>query len=331
MINKIPTATACLFAAHCLLPIVSQAGWADALFTVKTHDFGTVAVAAKTEFEFPIVNNTGRDVHISNVRASCGCTTPIVDEQWIKAGATGKVTARFNTGSFRGKKGATLTVVFDRPSYAEVQLRVDGYIRQDMVLHPGAVEFGKVQANDTQERKIAIAYAGRSDWRITGVESPAPYLSAEVIEKSRNGQRVDYELLVRLAADAPEGALRNELIITTNDRSMPRVPVSVDGEVQSALTVAPQVVDVGSLKPGEDFAQRLVIRSGSPIKVTKIEIDGFAVDFQPVDDAKETHLINIRLVAQDRVGPVKANLVVFTESGEPIATSALVTGEVVGQ
>lgn len=331
MINKIPTATACLFAAHCLLPIVSQAGWADSLFTVKTHDFGTVAVAAKTEFEFPIVNNTGRDIHISNVRASCGCTTPIVDEQWIKAGATGKVTARFNTGSFRGKKGATLTVVFDRPSYAEVQLRVDGYIRQDMVLHPGAVEFGKVQSNETQERKIAIAYAGRSDWRITGVESPAPYLTAEVIEKSRSGQRVDYELLVRLAADAPEGALRNELIITTNDRSMPRVPVSVDGEVQSALTVAPQVVDVGSLKPGEDFAQRLVIRSGSPIKVTKIEIDGFAVDFQPADDAKETHLINVRLVAQDRVGPVKANLVIFTDSGEPIATSALVTGEVVGQ
>jgi hypothetical protein len=333
MLNKLATATACFFAAQCFLPAVSQAGWADSLFSIKTHDFGTVAVAAKTEFDFPIVNNTGRDIHISNVRASCGCTTPIVEEQWIKAGAQGKVTARFNTGSFRGKKGATLTVVFDRPSYAEVQLRVDGYIRQDMVLHPGSVDFGKVKPieSESQERRISIAYAGRSDWRITGVETPVPYLNAEVVEKTRNGQRVDYELIVRLAADAPQGALRNELIITTNDRSMPRVPVSIDGEVQAAFTIAPQVVDVGSLKPGEDYSQRLVIRSSTAFKVTKIECEGFEVDFQPSDSAKDTHLINVRLVAQDRVGPVKSNLVVFTDSDEAATTNALVTGQVVGQ
>ncbi len=309
--------------------IASAANWADSMFPVKTHDFGAVAVAAKTEFVFPIQNNSGRDVHISNVRASCGCTTPILSEQWIKAGQKGDLTARFNTGSFRGKKGATLTVVIDRPVYAEVQLRVDGYIRQDMVLNPGSVEFGKVTTGEPVERRVAIAYAGRSDWQITGVESPLPFIETQVVEKTRSGQRVDYELVVRMSADAPVGFINNELVVTTNDRSMPRVPVQMGGEVEAALSLAPQTFAIGSLKAGEDFAQRLIVRSSNPFKITKIECAGFEVDFTPTDEAKAAHIVNVRLVAQGNAGDVKSDLIVYTDAGDELTATSTVTGKII--
>ena len=78
-------------------------------------------------------------VHISGVRASCGCTTPSISKDTLKTWETGAIIAKFNTDSFLGKKSATLTVTIDKPFYAEVQLNVAGYIRSDIVFNPGAV------------------------------------------------------------------------------------------------------------------------------------------------------------------------------------------------
>ncbi|MEZ6078390.1 MAG: DUF1573 domain-containing protein [Pirellulaceae bacterium] len=69
----------------------------------RMHDFGTVARAANTEHRFYVKNNHSSDMHISSIRASCGCTTPIVETEWIKPGETGSILARFNTGTFTGK------------------------------------------------------------------------------------------------------------------------------------------------------------------------------------------------------------------------------------
>ncbi len=305
------------------------ADWARELFPVKSHDFGTVAVAAKTEFEFPIHNATGKDIHISNVRASCGCTTPILKEQWVKAGETGSLVARFNTGSFHGKKGATLTVVIDRPSYAEVQLRVDGYIRRDIVFNPGSVEFGKTDVGQGAERRVALAYAGRSDWQIVGVDSTKPFLSVAVEEKTRSGQRVDYDLVVTLSPETPPGFFQEELVVRTNDRSAPRVPLAVTGDVEPPLIIAPQAISTGALKPGGEHVQKLVVRAKRPCKITDIACEGMEVDFSASEEAKAVHVITVRLVANDQLGAFKNSLVVKTDEGDSWIGSALVTGEVV--
>ncbi|WP_164100948.1 DUF1573 domain-containing protein [Candidatus Laterigemmans baculatus] len=308
----------------------SAADWAQAMFPVKTHNFGSVAVAAKTEFKFPIQNRTNQDIHIADVRASCGCTTPIVEQQWIRAGEEGVIRARFNTDTFRGQKGATLTVVIDRPAYAEVQLRVDGYIRRDIVFHPGAVEFGKLAAGEAAERTVAIAYAGRGDWQITGVESPSPYLLTELREKSRSGGRVDYELVIKLTGEASPGYLQEELVLTTNDRKSPRVPLQVIGQLEAPLSVAPQTFAVGTMKPGDVREQRLVVRGKQPFKVTKIECKGFEVEFEPTAEAKPVHILSIRLTATEASGAINHPLLVHTDGGEAMVAQATVTGEVVG-
>ncbi len=188
----------CSLALSFLIGVTSTnaADWSDTTFPVKSHDFGTVAVAAKTEFQFPIHNNLSNTLHIHSVRASCGCTTPIVENNFIGPNQTGSIVARFNTDTFRGKKGATLTVVIDQPFYTEVRLRVDGYIRSDMVFHPGAIEFGQVDQGNGVSKSSKILYAGRSDWQVVDVQSNRPWLMPSFKEVTRSGGRVDYELNV---------------------------------------------------------------------------------------------------------------------------------------
>ena len=57
---------------------VFSADWGKQLFVGEmSYDFGTVARAAKAEHVFEMKNPFKETIHISSVRASCGCSTPI--------------------------------------------------------------------------------------------------------------------------------------------------------------------------------------------------------------------------------------------------------------
>ncbi len=123
-----------LFVALAACSSLSAQDWALKMFETTSHDFGTVAAGAKAEHEFVLKNIYLEDVHIASVTASCGCTIPSVRNDTLKTYQKGAVVATFNTAQFQGARGATLTVVFDRPYPAVVQLQVTM-----PVLRPGAV------------------------------------------------------------------------------------------------------------------------------------------------------------------------------------------------
>ena len=309
--------------------VCTAADWSATAFPVKTHNFGTVAVAAKTEFRFPVVNNFSSTMHIRSVRASCGCTTPIIENAYINPGQAGSILARFNTHTFKGKRGATVTVVIDQPFYAEVRLRVDGYIRSDMVFHPGAVEFGRVDQGQPLARSSQILYAGRDDWQIVDVKSNRPWLLPTVTEVSRGGGRVTYQLGVNLREDAPTGFFQDELVVMTNDRTMPRVPLRVTGQVDSALTVSPQAIALGSIKPGQTVTQKLILLGRQPFQIDSISAEGWDIEYEPSSESKKTHILHPRFTYNSaQFGPQKSTIEISTGGSDSITARALLTADI---
>lgn len=292
---------------------VHAQSWAKGLFPVTSHDFGTVAKAAKTEFRFPVQNNLGQDIHIASVRASCGCTTPSIETENVKAGDTGFINAKFNTGSFFGQRSATLTVVIDRPRYAEVQLQVKGYVRTDVVFNPGEVNFGTVETGESQTKKVDLEYAGRSDWKITNVRTPSEFVSAEIKEANRGNGRVKYELEVSIKEGAPAGPVQNELILETNDRRLKSVALRYSADVRPTLSVSPQTIDLKEIAPGSSYQQRIVVRGAKPFRVNSITLDGFTIDYQASDEAKAVHLIPVKITAGESIQGSKSALIIKTD------------------
>ncbi|MEM9365727.1 MAG: DUF1573 domain-containing protein [Planctomycetota bacterium] len=303
--------------------------WTDTVFPVKSHNFGTVAVGAKTEFRFPIHNTLSQPIHIRSVRASCGCTTPIIETESIAPGQSGSILARFNTPTFRGKKGATLTVILDQPVYAEIRLRVDGYIRSDMVFHPGSVDMGFVNQGEKKAGTTTIYYAGRSDWQVVNTISNQPWITANVTQLERGPNRANYRIDVTLREDAPEGFFQDELIIVTNDRNMPRVPLRVTGTVQTSLTIAPQAIAFGTVEPGQALTQRLVIRGRSPFLLESITCDGWNVEFTPSDQAKVIHVVAVTFTPTQALGSQRTPVIIETGGETPVIAKAILTAEVI--
>jgi hypothetical protein len=75
----------------------------EIVFTETLHDFGTIPYDGNGSYEF-VFKNTGKEpLVLSDVRASCGCTTPEWPREPIKKGAKAVIKVKYNTkivGSF---------------------------------------------------------------------------------------------------------------------------------------------------------------------------------------------------------------------------------------
>jgi hypothetical protein len=287
--------------------------WAEKMFKEKSHDFGAVPRAAKVEYEFVLTNLYKDDVHIAGVRSSCGCTQPRIKKDTLKSHEKGAIVAAFNTQAFSGQRGARVTVTIDRPRYAEVELEVRGYIRTDVVLNPGQVALGSVPRGETADKKIRIEYAGRNDWKITGVTSNSPFLTASVNEVGRSGGRVAYELDVQLKDGAPAGYLKDELLLATNDRRTTQFPVSVEGLIVADLTVSPAVLMLGTMQPGETVTKQIVVKGAKPFKILEVRCENDAFTFDVSPDAKIVHIIPITFVAGSDAGRVSQKIEIVSD------------------
>ena len=289
--------------------------WARKMFRETEHDFGTVARGAKVEHEFVLSNIFLEDVHIASVRTSCSCTTPRIKNAWLKTYEKGAIVATYNTRAFRGRKGATITVTFDKPYYAQVQLHVKGYIRSDVVFDSSSVQLGDVDQGSAVAKKTGLTYAGRSDWRVVGVRSANPHISGKVVETGRGYGRVTYDVLVNLDESAPTGYINDQLMLVTNDRRMTQIPLRIEGRVTSAVTVSPSSLFMGVVEPGEKVTKNIVVRGKEPFRILSVTSDdgSFEIAEPTSDEAKSVHLVPVTFEAGEDEGKVSETIQIETD------------------
>jgi len=300
------------------------------MFETRTHNFGTVARGGKIEFAFKLKNSYEEDVHIVSVRSSCGCTSPRITKDTLKTFEEGEIVAAFNTHTFLGQKAATVTVTFDKPFAAQVQLRVSGYIRSDVVLSPASVNFGDVEMGRSADKVISVKYAGTGSWSIQEVKSPNPNLEVTFIESSRQGNRVGYDLKVHLKEGVEPGAIKDQLVLITNQGRSRTIPVTVEGRVTSPIMVTPRSVFLGTLHPGEKVSKRVVVRAKKPFKIVAIDCDhgSDSFKFQLSDKAGSRHVVPVSFTADDKTGKATYLLTVKTDLGEKFVAEFKATAHI---
>lgn len=304
--------------------------WAKKMFQTTTHDFGTIARGAKAEHAFVLKNIYVEDVHVAGVRVSCGCTTPRITKPLLKTYERGAIVASINSDAFLGRQSSTITVAIDRPLYAQVQLHVKVFIQADVVLQPASVQLGSVDQGTPVEKKISVGSTRRSGWKILGVKSANPHLSGEAVETARRGNRVSYELRVRLDENAPAGYVNDHLMLVTNDPGSPQIPVMVQGRVLSAITVSPASLFLGVVPCGQKVSKRVIVRGKKPFRITSITTDCDCFQFHTPADGKPRplHLVPITFIAGDKPGRVAKTIRIQTDldgAAAELSTSAVVT------
>ncbi len=96
------------------------------LFNTTVYDFGNIPYNSEAKYEFIFKNISKESIALTNVRASCGCTSPEWSKEPIKKRNKGKVTITYDTrrvGNF-----SKSIYVYTNKSDQPVLLRVKGTV-----------------------------------------------------------------------------------------------------------------------------------------------------------------------------------------------------------
>lgn len=304
--------------------------WAAKMFKSTSHDFRTVGRGTKCEHHFEFSNLYEEEIHIAAVRSSCGCTTPTVTKNTLKTHEKAAVVAKFNTSSFIGQKAATITVVIDQPYYAEVQLKVSGFIRTDITFDPPEVAFGEIASGAGTSQDIVITHTGNSNWQITDVRSHCDDLEVQLGSPTKSPGMVRYRMRVNILKSMPEGDVRERLTLISNDAKFPTTEMSIAGRVRPSLSVSPAAVSLGTAKPGSTVEKRLLIRGDAPFAITDVLCPDERFEFVTPSGSKKLHFITLRFNAGDKADRVGQKIQINTDLKGGKSVTCVVTGIISG-
>lgn len=128
MKSKILSILACVLLVSTIATAQEQEKKGTLTFDKTIHDFGTVKEeAGKVTYEFEFTNSGEAPVIISNVTASCGCTTPQWDKEPILPGKKAKVTVGYSTTGRPGPFVKSL-VVLNNGNPSSITLQIKGEV-----------------------------------------------------------------------------------------------------------------------------------------------------------------------------------------------------------
>jgi hypothetical protein len=307
--------------------------WADRLFSQMHHEFGSIPRGSDQRCTFVLTNTTATPVRIAGMSRSCGCTQITLDDrvvldQNIKVARENKLVAPgqevqigvvLDTRSFTGPKSAEILISLDQPAHADVRLTVNSFIRQDIVLNPGAIQFGTLSRGQEATRELDIEYAGIANWQILNVTKPTPYLDVIHEEIYRKPGQVGYRLCVTLKPLTPVGTIRDVIMVETNDPGAPQFAVVVTGQVQPDLVVTPAHLSMGTVRPGQSVTRQVLVRGKKPFHVLGVEGGAESFQVDKPDGAQSFHRVIVRFAGSDEPGTRQCTFRIQTDLADDSA------------
>lgn len=294
-----------------------EAPWANKFFgNVLTKDFGIVAKGAQLKYSFKVTNIYKVPMEITNIRVTCGCLTVTPKTMVLEPNESRNLDINMDGRRFSGPKSINIFVTFGPQFVSTATLTVTANTRQDVVLNPGEIDFGVAQRGSSPSQFIDVEYAGALDWRLTEIvkngNAPFELRVEEVMRQSAQVRRVTYRIHATLKPDAAAGNFKEEILLKTNDPASPSLTFAISGNVQAALTAAPALVSLNSLRVGEIQEKKVVIRGSRPFRITNIDGQGQGISAQaPSDRTASTHIVTVRC-RMDQPSELRKSLLVHT-------------------
>ena len=249
--------------------------WGDKMFDRLQIKFGSVARLADTTFSVTVKNPYLEEIRITSLTTSCGCISwtdqvpisiPSRDER--------RLTIRLDTVRHFGEKHVKAFVTLNEPIKgltAIVTLPVEGRIRNDFEVRPSSVGFGGVDLGRGASQRISITYKGQDGWKLISAKVGSTHLATQILEQSRAGGTIQYDVLVELKPDAPAGVLRDQLVLTTNEPGNSEVSIPIEARVETDIVVTD--AHFGTVTPGRPKSVTVILRGKKPFQIEKVERD----------------------------------------------------------
>jgi hypothetical protein len=259
-------------------------------------DVGTVPKGEPIKHVF-ILRNTGHaDLHVTDVKPSCGCTVPEFDKV-IKPGGEGKVTLTVDTKNFSGPISKTALLLTDDPSTPQMTLFLSANVKPFIEALPYGFFRITALSGEAASSEVVLV-SDEPEFKPTKIETPNSFLKATLspvpekeLIKDKNPNQ--WKITLTAAPDAPEGILGGIVKVATGVKRQPEIEISVSGFVKPAVSVTPVSINFGNFDPKGDAVKRnvMIVNNNAQavsFAVTKVEtnVPGISAEIVPVDKSR---------------------------------------------
>ncbi len=198
-------------------------------FDKTTHDFGTVKEEdGKISCVFEFTNTGDAKLKLSNVQASCGCTTPQWSRDSIAPGEKGTINVAYNASGRPGGFTKTVTVTSNAervvltikgnvtPKAQKVEDTYPVKIGENFRIKANPVNFGEILSGNVSEVKLPIVNTSEKEQIITFVKLPKHIVAKTDTLKA--GERGNLSLSINTANVKEWGTVKTPLVFTTNPK-----------------------------------------------------------------------------------------------------------------
>src|SRR5512140_1343392 len=215
-------------ASHIVVP---EAAWSA----------GAVAKGQVIRHVFVVRNDGATDLHITEVRPSCGCTTAEYDRV-IGPGQQGRVTLVVETKGFQGSISKNALVLSDDPVAPQITLMVSATVKAMVDVLPSG--FLRVQAFAGEKASAEVTVVSDDPGFSPALsEAPQPWTSVAVTpvperELLPNRGRRQFRVRLAVGEGAPEGLIGGVLKLSTGIEKLPLLEIPLSGFIRPTITVS---------------------------------------------------------------------------------------------
>lgn len=202
------------------------------------HDFGKIGADRKVVARFKATNKGSGPLQIKNLNPSCGCTSTVTGQWYLKPGESTELEIGFNPAGFRGLTRKHVQVISDDPVNPVIQLSFEAEVVMEIMPNTTALFFQDVPRTGTKRGMVHLASGNGQPVKVTETKAVgAPYLSATVKQEG-NDATVEIQLDGRLVPPAKRSGVDTLTINTANPR-VPQVNISIQWELKSPIQAQP--------------------------------------------------------------------------------------------
>jgi hypothetical protein len=219
-------------------------GRADLQCAAPIAQVGEVLSGAPLCHVFTLVNHGASPVEVVEVRPSCGCLTPHLDQRVLAPGQEGRLALEVNTLTpAEGPEVWRCTLVYrEGEQKREVTLAVCGQVKCEIRVDPAALN---ISTRSTISHEIVVTDSRTRPFTVTGASTTSAHLRSQLLEGKASTGGHTWSVRLDVLADLPEGRHEEWVRITTNDPHYPalKVPVTIEKRRRESVVAAPPVVD----------------------------------------------------------------------------------------
>jgi uncharacterized protein DUF1573 len=230
------------------------------------------------KYDFPVVNETGREIRFTDVVSSCGCSKAKLATEQLAVGAETVLHVEVEMGHQGGERTVSCAVGTNTGQSWIYVLKATAHPRLGLGKPTCLVSFGELDPGEAAERTIAVythaaqgdeppvlrtAEASSGDLELAWVEADTTTLPCGVTRRVT-------ELKICLAPQFASGAFRSQVLLTYGEEAEPRTAeIQIASLIRSVYEVSPRRIHLGFVEEGKQIERTVHVRrlDGRPLEI----------------------------------------------------------------